>query len=176
MEDGEFMEEMDNPTNMRVILSKLPYKMKERWRPEAYDIKERQGVRVKFTHLVDFIDHQAKVAMDPLFGDIIDHSNVVAAKVNQREKYPTKKGITRSSFATNICMEERKPQYVSRKQVSPSKMLNAFKKPCMFCTKDHALESCSEIKEQPHMVQVEFLKSKGLCFGCLTQGHISKTC
>jgi len=176
MEDGEFMEEMDNPTNMRVILSKLPYKMKERWRSEAYDIKERQGVRARFTHLVNFIDRQAKVAMDPLFGDIIDHRNVVAEKVNRKEKYPVKKGITRSSFATNICMEERKPQYVSKKQVSPPKMLNAFEKPCMFCTKDHALELCSELKEQPHMVRLEFLKSKGLCFGCLTQGHISKSC
>ncbi len=29
---------------------------------------------------------------------------------------------------------------------------------------------------QPHKVCVEFLKSKGLCFGCLTKGHLSKMC
>lgn len=29
MEDVEYMEEMDNPTNMRMVLSKLPFKMKE---------------------------------------------------------------------------------------------------------------------------------------------------
>ncbi|XP_050951513.1 uncharacterized protein LOC127154148 [Labeo rohita] len=175
LEDGESMEEMDNPTNMRVVISKLPYKMKEKWRSEAYDIKERQGVRARFTHLVDFIDRQAKMAMDPLFGDILDNRNVVAVKANQKEKYP-KKGISKSSFATNICMEERRPPEVSRKQVSPSKIVNAFEKPCMFCSKSHALESCSEIKEQPHKVRVEFLKSRGLCFGCLTQGHLSKMC
>lgn len=44
----------------------------------------------------------------------------------------------------------------------------------MFCSKSHALESCSEIKEQTHKVRVEFLKSKGLRFGCLTQCHLSK--
>lgn len=27
-----------------------------------------------------------------------------------------------------------------------------------------------------HQERVEFLKAKGLCFGCLTQGHLSKTC
>ncbi len=175
LEDGESMEEMDNPTNMRAVISKLPYKMKERWRSGAFDIKERQGVRARFTHLVDFIDRQAKMAMDPLFGDILDNRNVVAMKENQKEKYP-KKGISKSSFATNICMEERRPPDVSRKQVSPFKIINAFEKPCMFCSKGHALESCSEIKEQPHKVRVEFLKSKGLCFGCLTKGHLSKMC
>lgn len=51
LEDGESMEEMDNPTNMRAVISKLPYKMKERWRSEAFDIKERQGVRARFTQL-----------------------------------------------------------------------------------------------------------------------------
>ncbi len=29
--NGESMEEMDNPTNIRAVISKLPYKMKERW-------------------------------------------------------------------------------------------------------------------------------------------------
>lgn len=38
MEDVEFLEKMDNPTNLRTVISKLPYKMKERWRVEAYEI------------------------------------------------------------------------------------------------------------------------------------------
>lgn len=48
MEDIDFLEEMDNPTNLRSVVSKLPYKMRERWRAEAYDIKERNGRRAKF--------------------------------------------------------------------------------------------------------------------------------
>lgn len=31
MDSIEYMEEMDNPTTMRAILSKLPYKLKEKW-------------------------------------------------------------------------------------------------------------------------------------------------
>ncbi|KAJ8366420.1 hypothetical protein AAFF_G00355740 [Aldrovandia affinis] len=66
MEDIESLEEMDNPTNLRTVVSKLPYKMKERWRAEAYNIKERRDRRAKFTDLVSYIERQAKIATDPL--------------------------------------------------------------------------------------------------------------
>lgn len=66
MEDLEFMEKMDNPTNMRMVMSKLPYKMRERWRNEAFNIKEARGGRARFSDLVLFIDRQAKVTLDPL--------------------------------------------------------------------------------------------------------------
>ncbi|KAJ8390861.1 hypothetical protein AAFF_G00099930 [Aldrovandia affinis] len=65
MEDIESLEEMDNPTNLRTVVSKLPYKMKERWRAEAYNIKERRDRRAKFTDLVSYIERQAKIATDP---------------------------------------------------------------------------------------------------------------
>lgn len=42
MEDIEFMDELNNPTNMRVVASKLLYKLMEKWRPHAYEIQEQQ--------------------------------------------------------------------------------------------------------------------------------------
>lgn len=56
MEDVEFMEEIDNPTNMRMVMSKLPYKMRERWGNEAFKIKEARGGRARFSDLVLFLD------------------------------------------------------------------------------------------------------------------------
>ena len=38
----------------------------------------------------------------------------------------------------------------------------------------HTLASCNKIKDQPHEERVDFLKSNGLCFGCLTPGHLCK--
>lgn len=40
MEDIDFLDEMDNPTNLWMVVSELPYKMKEHWCAEAYNIKE----------------------------------------------------------------------------------------------------------------------------------------
>ena len=65
MKDIEYLDEMDNPTNLRTMVSKLLYKMRERWQVEAYDIKERSGRRAKFANLVKYIYRQAKIASDP---------------------------------------------------------------------------------------------------------------
>ncbi|KAJ8367142.1 hypothetical protein AAFF_G00330770 [Aldrovandia affinis] len=45
MEDIESLEEMDNPTNLRTVVSKLPYKMKERWR--AGSLQHQRETRPK---------------------------------------------------------------------------------------------------------------------------------
>ena len=44
----------------------------ELWCAEAYNIKDRRGRRAQFADLVSYIDRQAKIAMDPLFGNILD--------------------------------------------------------------------------------------------------------
>lgn len=38
------------------------------------------------------------------------------------------------------------------------------------------MESCRKIKEVLNKERLDLLRSKGLCFGCLGQGHISQTC
>ncbi|RXN15572.1 cytosolic carboxypeptidase 2 [Labeo rohita] len=107
MEDIEFLEEMDNPTNLRTVISKLPYKMKERWRVEAFELKERRGRRARFADLVSFIDLQAKIAIDPLFGNISDSRPNTAGKMNLREKQPARKEVRGSSFAISVATESK---------------------------------------------------------------------
>ncbi|KAI2644916.1 DNA repair protein RecO [Labeo rohita] len=114
MEDIEFLEEMDNPTNLRTVISKLPYKMKERWRVEAFELKERRGRRARFADLVSFIDLQAKIAIDPLFGNISDSRPNTAGKMNLREKQPARKEVRGSSFAISVATEKNKDSAQSK--------------------------------------------------------------
>ncbi|KAJ8416231.1 hypothetical protein AAFF_G00382530 [Aldrovandia affinis] len=114
MEDIESLEEMDNPTNLRTVVSKLPYKMKERWRAEAYNIKERRDRRAKFTDLVSYIERQAKIATDPLFGDIPDSRPTSAGK-NDKERPPAKKE-KRGSFAMTSPLKTKRLKGQERSQ------------------------------------------------------------
>ncbi|KAL3975057.1 hypothetical protein ACER0C_023683 [Sarotherodon galilaeus] len=175
MEDVEFLEEMDNPTNLRTVISKLPYKTRERWRVEAFELQEKRGKRARFADLVNFIDRQAKIAMDPLFGNIPDNRAVTSGKTDQKERYPAKKEFRGSSFATNISAENKR-QETNVKTENSIKTVSAFEKPCLYCQQPHTLASWGKIKNQPHKERVDFLKSKGLCFGCLVYGHLSKFC
>ena len=53
----------------------------------------------------------------------------------------------------------------------------AFINPCLLCNSDsHSLEQCSVIRESLVKERYEFLKSKGLCFGCLRSGHMKGSC
>ena len=61
MEELEYMQEMDMPVNMRVIISKLPFKMREQWRNIPYDIMERTNDRAHFMDLVAFIERRVKI-------------------------------------------------------------------------------------------------------------------
>ncbi|KAL1262250.1 hypothetical protein QQF64_007515 [Cirrhinus molitorella] len=54
------------------IMMKLPYRLREKWRTIACEFQERNGCRLKFTDMVDFIEHQVKILTDPLFVDIKD--------------------------------------------------------------------------------------------------------
>ena len=124
MEDVDLMEEMDNTTNMRIVVSKLPYKKTEKWRNAAFDIKERRGHRARFADLVLLIDRQAKITMDPIFGDLQDSRTSAMGKIKGKGK-PIKSGVKGSSFATNLSVENKRPE-TTAKQATPVKTANAF--------------------------------------------------
>lgn len=175
MDDIEFMEEMDNPTNMRVVISKLPYKIREKWRTAAFEIHEEGRGRARFSHLVDFIDRQAKVALDPLFGDVLEGSQTIKGKEKGiQEQKLRKTGQRESTFFTGV--QDTAMEATVKKSNPVKDIVSAFHKPCLFCQKNHALSVCHKIKELKNTERINFLKSKGLCFGCLTFGHLSKTC
>lgn len=174
--DVDYMSEMNNPTNMKSILYKLPYKLKEKWRNHAYSIQERKGTRAKFPDLVEFIYQQAKVANDPLFGDILDVTPANQSSLKKRSDQL--KGLSkRSSFAVNTsCTEKDTTKSQLDVTTSSVKTISAFQSPCLYCKNSHALSVCNKIQEKPSKDRIQFLKSHGLCFGCLTAGHLYKAC
>lgn len=72
MQNIRYMNELNLATNMQAILAKLPYKLRERWRIVAYDLQERRNDQAYFSDIVDFIERQVKIIMDPVFGNIQD--------------------------------------------------------------------------------------------------------
>lgn len=52
MTDLSYLEEMNSATNMRAIVTKLPYKLREKWRTVACDIQDQQDRKVNFKDLV----------------------------------------------------------------------------------------------------------------------------
>lgn len=130
---------MENPTNMRIDMSRLAFKTEERWRNVAYDIKQQRGRRARFADLVSFIDRQAKIATYPFFRNLNDKGVVPKLERYKDTVKYTESGVKGSSFATQVSAE--KILHIPSKQVSPSKptTVTAFKSPCLFCQNNLAL-------------------------------------
>lgn len=176
MTDLDYMEELDNVANMRAIVNKLPYNLRERWRSAAFDIQEKKARRPMFKDLVKFINRQAKVALHPLFGDIKD-SNKGQAKspVNLTSERKSGKTIFTTS-ATPVLNQAGVSTELKPNKKSPTSSVSAFTKPCLFCQGEHSMVQCKKMRKSLHKEKIDFLRGKRLCFSCLEQGHMSKYC
>ncbi|KAK7925238.1 hypothetical protein WMY93_007548 [Mugilogobius chulae] len=160
MNDVEFMEELDNTANMRAIIAKLPYKLRERWRTYACGVHEWDQRRAKFEDLVDFVNKQAKEALHPLFGDIKDGAAKGQAK-SQTDERLQKRFSSRKAFTTAATITSFQDANPKAKNKVGDTQVCAFSKPCLFCQgAEHVMEQCKKMKKSLHKEKIDFLRAK----------------
>ncbi|XP_064635233.1 uncharacterized protein LOC135492610 [Lineus longissimus] len=189
LSDMEF-NELDHPTNIRELVSKLPYKLKSAWRKHAFEITDgTNGRRVKFNDFVKFVNKESRILNEPVFGNISDKPSSSSGQ-NQSKKRAGNKGTGKKSkgtYATSVTdaqsEETSKVKLTSvsnitgRVQSSDTSVKGTIQG-CEFCSGgNHRLETCNQLRSKSHGERLDFLKSKALCFGCLQKaGHYSKFC
>lgn len=138
-------------------------------------MQERTKLRARFTDLVSCVDKQARIVSHPLFGNLQEpRSSNHRNKLKAGEKGPSKFKEMKETFATVVT-----PVPMHTELGNKDKENTAYKtgKQYLFCDKArHNLDFCKLFKQKPHKEKLDFLKSKGLRFGCLSQGHLSKGC
>ena len=179
VQDLPYMSELDLPSNMKRLVSKLPFKLREKWRSAVCDITERTQQRPKFHDLVLFMEKQARIIQDPIFGDIQDPAGSINGRKSKRD-LPYIRSSSKKSFAVTVVPKTESKNIDTRKKAdrpeSIRAAMDAFVKPCAFCKGDHVMETCEAIAKIPHKDKIELLKKNGLCFACLVRGHMSKEC
>ncbi len=96
----QYMDEINVSSNLKNIMMKLPYRLREKWRTTACELQERNGCRLRFIDMVDFIEHQVKILTDPLFGDIKDTQAPISHKA--KVKYLPCSGLGRNSATVAV--------------------------------------------------------------------------
>ena len=61
MVDVQYMRGLDMPANMKTVIMKLPYKLREKWRVTACEILEKLHRRAQFADIVSFIERQVRI-------------------------------------------------------------------------------------------------------------------
>ena len=65
-----YTSKFEQPGNLQKLIFKLLFSMRERWWCSANDIMEPQSRPVKFEDLVAFVDREARIPTNPVFGNI----------------------------------------------------------------------------------------------------------
>lgn len=176
MQSADIEAELENSTNMRILVSKLPFGLREKWRMVVCNIRERHDCKARFNDILEFLEKQARAALDPIFGETQNQKERMsykALKSTPKFSYKTKG----SSFATSVTpVSEQANSKLKLDHSHAGEIRNASEKQCLFCDKDHSMEMCDAFKQKPNKDKVDFIKAKGLCFGCLRKGHMSKSC
>lgn len=177
MQELDYISDLETPTNLKVLVSKLPFKLRDRWRAVACNIYDKHKQRPTFKDLLAFIDKQSRAMLDPIYGEV---QSTLNKAVDSRQSKTFLKSNKGSNFATAVLpmstSGQTKLQLQTNKQPANKNSSNAFTKPCMFCNKNHFMEVCESFQAKSNKEKVDFLKAKGMCFGCLEGGHISKNC
>lgn len=169
MEDVQYLNDLDTPTNMLEIIKKLPYKLRDRWRCHACDLQEKYNRRARFMDIASFVEKQVKILTDPVFGNIQD--TAISTKQMKYKTHP--RSSTRgTSFATTVNTVERTAQPVNKAK----EIRLPAKKICPCCSGGHTLDVCAQLEKMEHKEKIDFLKENGACFRCLCIGHIGKNC
>ena len=171
---SQYASKFDQPGNIQKLIFKLPFRMRERWRRHVDYIMELQSRPVNFSDLVAFVDQEARIATNPVFGDISDKTQS-SSDFRSRRAPQTSPGFKppkpkTSTFATQL--------QSSGDQNSCGDAASANVQPslCLFCQKNHALEDCHLLRRKPYQERITFLASKRLCFGCLSDKHVARSC
>ena len=166
----------DDQENLKMV-SKLPRWAAVRWGRLVYNWREENDSFPPFSEFVKFIVKEADIACDPVNLRKINKEednkrpkNVGGGGGTPGGKFPVRHDRNpRNTIATKS--EEDDPNDANRpKNESPTASS------CIFCKGSHELDSCEGFCKKDIHERKEYTKSKGLCFGCLKQGHLSKHC
>jgi hypothetical protein len=170
---------LDDDQENHKMVSKLPRWAAVRWGRLVYNWKEENDSFPPFSEFVKFVVKEADIACDP----------VNLRKVNKEEdsKRPRSQAIGSTSGGKFPIRHERNTRNVMAARSEEiqendpndayrAKNENSTASPCILCKGPHELDSCEEFHKKDIHERKEYTKGKGLCFGCLKQGHLSKHC
>ncbi|XP_054763530.2 uncharacterized protein LOC129270153 [Lytechinus pictus] len=157
--DLQMLCEVDHSQSIKQVIGKLPYKLRERWRVLADDILEEKERNVTFADVVKFVTKQARIATNPVYGDLLKY------QTKQTGKSGTVGGKASNTHRTSL-------------GVSATPEGSKDIESCIICKeRSHSLAECPALASKPYDERITVCKKQGLCFGCLRKtGHMAKDC
>ena len=141
--------ELEGSENLKLMLSKLPERLRMRWLTKKFEIKKTR--RPSMVDIIDFVDRAAKEMADPVFGDL-------AGRVNYSVDN-SKKPIKHSKSIVKNIPVPYNHKIASMAHVDTSR---SNKQPCFNCKGPHVIVKCDLFKALMVADRVALVQSKNV--------------
>lgn len=160
------MRELEHSLLAQALVAKLPHRLRDRWGTRVRGIRRDEKRSAKFSDLVEFVNGQAEAALDQSYSHLLE-------RAKQPSDHESDGSQQRSGGKRRLNPAAQPADTVP----GPGAQVCAFSPPCLYCRGgEHAMEQCIAMAKVPHKEKIRFLRVKGLCYGCLRQGHTSSSC
>lgn len=164
-----FLGKLESPDNLQSVVNKLPYSLRQRWRDLADDIIYNKMREITFEDIAKFVEVKARASAHPVFGKVTSDSKNTG--VGQDLKIPRR----RFAFGIDGEVDQDVGNDTWDRNASVSGMESKpFK--CPMCNGLHILPRCDVFKKETVENRLKLVRKKGLCYNCLFQGHIARSC
>jgi hypothetical protein len=150
------LSEMDNKSCMRLLVDRLPPFLKSRWMSKVMDGLDKTGSYPGIKEFSKFLNRVAREVNDPVYEGVSSLPKTSSASAKKE------KSTSSRSFKTTV-QEQAESDEQSGKQ-------------CCLCEQKHELYSCKKFKQLGATERLDLVRSKKLCFLCLSPRHFTSKC
>ena len=125
MEDT-YLRLLDNPETLRVMQSKLPFKMREKWTRNVVQRREMGESELKFSDFVELVRIECQVLGDPIYS--IQPETTERSKTKHDGGKKRFGGSRDTIFASNVLEDQELP----------------WQEVCLYCLEKHDIDTCQK--------------------------------
>ena len=141
--------EKDTQNFILCMCLKLSVRIRYKWRDQATDILEKRNLYPNFPDFVVFVEQQASVLTDPVYGG------------------EALSGSTRRSLRLSTMQPSKKTSIFTSATRRPMRSL---------CSQDHKQFMCSNFRDKSLSERIVYVNDNKLCNICLSSTHATHEC
>ena len=156
-----YLKLLDNPETLRVLQSKLPYKMRERWTRRAVQQRETGKGELVFSDFIELVRMECKFLDDPVYSLLPDSGDRDKADDKNKRKYGghIEDDKNRRKFGGPI---EKNFASLVKESDQEVQLHDA----CLYCADRHDIDSCPKFTQLSHRERRGYLFKQKICFYC----------
>ena len=164
LKNNNMFTEIDTQSNIMEICLRLECSLRFEWRKRVRKHKQSTGVYLSFSEFVIFMQEQADIVNDPLYGN--------DALMDRPGRNRMKKSISSFPVVTHGTGS-------STSELHSDVQLDHTSTPsiqCHLCLKNHKLYACFKYRNIPIDKRCTYVKTNNLCCLCLSKDHLVSEC